>query len=1033
MRLHRGKMKIEVSVWRLLLLAMLIPICARAQQSVSTGAIAGSAKDSSGAILAGATVTASSPALIEHEKSVTTDDHGEYKIEGLRPGVYTVTFALQGFASVQFKDLELNTGTTIPVDAAMKVATVTQSVTVSSATTPVVDVENTNPQNVLTNTVLTTVPQAGGIQAYTALTLGVTQTGVPDVGGNKGEQITSIVTRDSRTNNDDEMMDGMSWSSGQSTGGLGQRSYVINKISVQELTISTGTAGADAGHPGANVNIVPREGGDTFHGAVNFTGATTGWQSHNLDAALVARGLTSGQNIKYTYDLGAGVGGPIKPGKVWFWVGYGQWAAEEYAPGNYFNATQNTLFYTPDLKKQAFTQEFNYATDLRIDYQLTKKDKISIFQGYEDFCLCFQSVDIGNIAPEAANNNWNRASFLTQLAWERQMTNRLVTRVGYTAALAPGRVNAYSQGVSNTDVPIVNQTTGYGYHAFLGQSSLAYGHPVYQEQNGVATAAYVTGSHAIKGGFTWQRNDQNYKENLNVVPGVGPVSYTFKAAPAGYNYALIPVSITEYASPLYFTARSWVNALYGEDQWTIHRLTLNLGLRYDWERGYAPAQTVPATPFVPTPTTFAAVQGIPDWNDIEPRIGAAYDLFGNAKTAIRGAVGRYVIGDYTSTTIANTPANAIVTSATRSWNMTQAEVNASGGNYVPNCNLTNSAANGGPNNNECGALSNNGFGSQNKGTTYDPSILSGWNVRPFNWQADVEIQQQLRPGVGLTVGYYRTWYGNFTATQNRSLTPSQYTSFCITGPVDSRVSALTGKSVCGFHDPNVTGAVNNYVTSAGQFGGQSEVYNGFDFKLNARFGHGGFLQGGLSLGNTAYNDCAIAKNYPNVTASETNYLATVTSNNTTPSDFCAYSISWSKQAQVKFTGAYPLPWYGIEGSFTFQNLPGYLYNTSYNVTAAQTTLGRNFISNASSETLSFALYSPFTQSENRLNQLDLRLTKLFKVHERLKIRANFDVYNIANANTVITETTTYSTTNSYLKPTSILGPRMFKLGANLSF
>ncbi len=118
-----------------------------------------------------------------------------------------------------------------------------------------------------------------------------------------------------------------------------------------------------------------------------------------------------------------------------------------------------------------------------------------------------------------------------------------------------------------------------------------------------------------------------------------------------------------------------------------------------------------------------------------------------------------MIGDYTSTTVALTPADAIVTSASRTWN-------DANGNYVPDCNLLSTAANG-----ECGALSNNGFGGASTNTTYDPSILSGWQVRPYNWQADIQYQQQLRPGVGVTVGWYRTWYGNLTVTQNTAVPP----------------------------------------------------------------------------------------------------------------------------------------------------------------------------------------------------------------------------------------------------------------------
>ena len=1000
----------------------ILPTDARAQSS-TTGAIAGTVKDSSGGVLPGVVVEASSPALIEKTRSVVTDDHGEYKIVDLRPGAYSVSFTLSGFKTVRRDGLQLNTGVTLPVSIVMSVGELEETITVSGAS-PVVDVQNVRTQNVMTREVLDTLPQAGTIQGFAALTLGaVARNGTQDVGGNKGEQTSDISIHNSRANDGRLQMDGMSFASGLTAGGMGQRSFVVNKISTEEVTLLTGAGDADSETSGANLNIVPREGSDRFRGSFQGTGAGPALQADNLTDELRARGLTTAQGIKKIYDFGIGIGGPIVRGKLWFWHGQGYWGNQEYAPGNYFNATQNTLFYTPDLNRPAFTDTWNRAWDARITWQASLKNKITVAETFEDFCLCFARVDINNQAPEAANNNHNSAVHLFQVNWNSTATNKLLLNVGYTAALAPGRVNELSPGESDTDVPITEQSTGYQYHAFLGLGQTAYGKPDYNQMNGRASATYITGSHALKAGFTWQWNDENFDNTLNSLPGIGPVSYVFRKPSA--DALPLPVSITEYASPHHSIARSWVYGIYGQDQWTLDRLTLNLGVRFDQTRGYIPAQTRPGGVFTP-PVPVEAINNVPNYKDISPRIGAAYNIFGNGKSAIKVSVGRYVLGDHTSTTTANNPAEAVVTSATRNWNDQMFPVgDPRRGNYIPDCDLTNVDLNG-----ECGALSRNGFGTPVVNTTYDPAILSGWGVRPYNWTSSITFQQELRPGMALVAGYFRTSFANFRATENQAVAPSDYGTYCINVPVDPRVPSLDGGQVCGFHDinPNKFGQTRLVVTSADKFGGQSEVFNGVDIGVNARYGRGGILNGGVSMGQTVTDTCAIQNDYPNVNSS------------TSPADFCRVVVPFFSSTQVKVGASYPLPWYGLQASVTFQNQPGLRFNTNYVASNAEIarSLGRNLGSCGTAATctttvtLTNALYPQNEESEDRFNQLDLRFTKVVQAG-RLRLRGNFDIYNVFNAATILSETTTYNISNSYLRPTSVLGARLFKFGVNLDF
>jgi hypothetical protein len=165
----------------------------------------------------------------------------------------------------------------------------------------------------------------------------------------------------------------------------------------------------------------------------------------------------------------------------------------------------------------------------------------------------------------------------------------------------------------------------------------------------------------------------------------------------------------------------------------------------------------------------------------------------------------------------------------------------------------------------------------------------------------------------------------------------------------------------------------------------------------------------------------------------------VTSNTTTPSQFCHVTVPWSAGTQVKFSGSYPLPW-DVQASATFQNLPGIPINSSYVASNAQvaSSLGRNLASCGTAVTctttitLTNALTAPFSQFENRLNQLDVRFAKIVRVRG-VRFNAMFDMYNLLNASTILTEVTTFSTTNTYLRPTSILAPRLFKFGVDISF
>src|SRR5215475_12206651 len=257
-------------VWALAVLVLFaLPHTARAQS-----AIAGVAKDSSGAVLPGVTVEAASEALIEKSKVVVTDGAGAYKIIDLRPGTYLVTFTLTGFQTFKREGLELPSDFTANIDATMKVGALEESVTVSGAS-PVVDVQSNVKSQVLSRETLDAIPNAHTIQSVGQMIPGVTLTS-PDVGGSVQMQQTYFSVHGTGAAGTSMTVDGMIINGLQGDGAI--QTY-MNDATAQEIVYRTGGGGGDQQSGGLLINVVPREGGNRFNGSLSL--AFENWQSDN--------------------------------------------------------------------------------------------------------------------------------------------------------------------------------------------------------------------------------------------------------------------------------------------------------------------------------------------------------------------------------------------------------------------------------------------------------------------------------------------------------------------------------------------------------------------------------------------------------------------------------------------------------------------------------------------------------------------------------------------------------------------------------
>jgi hypothetical protein len=1002
--------------WTLVLSLWATPIPAGAQ--ASRGGIAGTVRDATGAVLPGVTVEATSPALIEKVRSVVTDSTGEYKIVELPPGLYTVTFSLSGFSTLKREGIQLTSDFTANVSVDMRVGEVAETITVSGEA-PVVDVQNVRQSRVLTRDIVDALPSSKHFQQLGQLIPGVTRSGggLVDIGGQAGQNYDFLSIHGGRTDDARVQVDGMGIESATSVGNTS--GIMFQDGSVQEYTFELGASTAETETGGIRVNMIPREGSNTAHGVfiANYSGPDLA--GNNVTDELRAIGIRDPNTPKDLWLVNPSVGGPIVRDRLWSYTSATRTVANSYVSGLYENLAAKGRAYTPNFARPGINYYVGVSVSERLTFQATPRNKFTGYVDYNTSCHC--TFGIGpRVAPEASTalHNFNK---VIQATWTAPLTNRLLVEAG--TAYVPQRRpwNRQPDGIPGGDpdwdsaIRIVDGGTGYTW------GTKTYTHTFTDENNRVyrGSLSYVTGSHAAKFGFLFMtvfKKDfpEPRLESYTLVNGT-PSSVTYVPNWGGFvddpARALIDV---DYVRPK--------GGLFAQDQWTLKRMTINAGLRFDLYRQSYPEQTYPATPIIPVPRTYAALEQA-RWQDVSPRLALAYDVFGNGKTALKGSASKYV---GVSMTVNGPGRQAFGTTDTRRW--TDAN-----GNFVVDGDPTNPAANG-----ELGPRTNGLFGTNAPPQRFD-SDWYGWGKRPGNnWEFSAGAQHQLVPGVSVAVSYFWRVFTNFQVTNNTALMAADFDPFCVTTPVDSRLPGGGGQQVCGLFDvtPSKVGLNDPVVSLASKFGGQSNHWDGVDITMNARLRSGVQLQGGLSGGKSMSDSCALAQNFPQVIAATDLQVSSAslgafagTTGATNAAQFCDLETPYRWQA--KAFGVYPLPW-DFQVSATFQSYPGPLVNGFAVFTSAQVaqSLGRP-LSSASS--IRVNIIRPGTLFGDRTNQVDLRLAKIFKLG-RIRTQAMVDLYNALNANDVVSYNDTYGTNGAtWQLPTGIMPPRLAKFAVQVDF
>jgi hypothetical protein len=949
--------------------ALLLP--SRAAAQAAQASIVGVVQDSSGGVLPGVTVEASSPALIEQSRSVVTDTAGRYAIVDLRPGTYAVTFALPGFKTVKRDGIVLEGSFAATVNAALEVGAVEETIEVTGAT-PVVDVQNTRTQVVVNQNILQALPVMRSIQDQANLIPGVVSRSTSAGQILSDFYINSISARgatDQRISYDGFRNDMMLGGGGQAIAGG------VNELGQTEMVYDIGGQSAEFATAGVRMDAIPKDGGNQFSGTWRFFGSNHNLQSDNLTDELRAKGIKAVNKLDFNWDNNVAVGGPIKRNKIWYFTAFEL---------SQFNILVANVFFKDGTQADTGGHVKPNGT-ARITAQATGKDKVSF--AYNNTTSLTDRYDFNaSQAPEAGLRVNSPLNYSGIVKWTRTQTSRLLIEAGQSIAASTYHWE-YQPEVGPYEVAKVNATIGYTYNA----SNIAPVENFNRSNTTLANVSYVTGSHALKTGISFTNGWGHTKVERHgdirelIFQNIGGVPTS----------ALVTVS----NSPV--DAKENLKAdfgMYAQDKWTLDKLTLTFGGRFDYLNAYVPANTAPAGRFVPARSS-NEITCVPCWKDWSVRFGSAYDLFGNGKTALRFSVGKYLA----SQALARAENVDPIRSQTemRQW------IDRDGNGSALD-------ANGNAQYNEIGASPNANFGLPAGQNRFDPTT-----PRPTNWEESVSVSHQILPRVAVTGGYYRRDFQNQTITRNVAIDEvADYTPYSIVAPTDPRLGANSGEVIPRFNLlPSKAGIVDNVSTYSTL---NKRKYNGFEVSANARLPKNGFLLGGITTERTYTNDCDPDGINPDSLR------------------FCERTPPF--RTLYKVSGGVTVP-FDIQLSGSLQAVPGsdVAANFSYNGGYAGVAL-------TTPTTRTLNLLEPNTNFLDYQTQLDGRVARSFRFGTK-RLQAYMDFFNLLNASTVVSVNQTFGsgaaptaanpsgvTLNAnYLIPQVIMQARRLQFGARFDF
>jgi hypothetical protein len=829
-------------------------------QIATTGKITGVVMDSSGAVVANATITASSPALFA-KRSTTSHADGSYLLDLLPPGEYEVTISQTGFRSFSQTGIVLTAGFTATVSPKLQVGEIAQVVQVEAV--PLLDLQNNQTTTTFDQTLLQEIPSGRDPWSTVAQMPGSTSSTF-DVAGNNSYQQSTMQVHGSTPAEQIYSYNGLDLNWPGANGGYTQ--FYTNHDSFEEFQVVADNAPASVPIGGVYMNMVTKSGSNQLHGEALIYYLTAAWQAGDKFPTYKGSPVPSGSPFDMTRDTSVSLGGPLIKDRWWLFGSYRR-----------YDLRQRILSVTDQAGNPVHDVNHQSNTDLRSDWQINQKNKFSFVWMYNSQNRFFRRDTAYSFVTEQASWRQIEPAYILEGLWTSQISNSLVLdfRVGWNKITFPLGYQADSTSLNYQDVALSTET-GAAPNEFINPAWV-----LKWTAGGSWHKADWAGSHNFQFGFEWGKSYNAYiyqvKQGINALLNNG-AAYQVLA----YN--------TPTTQKNYFRDTSF----YLQDTWAVKRgLTLNLGFRYDRFNTYYPTQSSDPNETFPDLfpiTTYPASGKLVDWNTVSPRLGVAWDVTGKGNSVLRFSYGRYYIMQGTG--LAETANPVGLFGKYYSWTDTNGDLIPQTSEWLPN----------GPSTTPV-----NAFGGS---STHINSKMS----RPYSDQLSAAYEHQLWGDLRVGVTYYYRTKKNLIGLDNTAVQTSDYVPVTTLGgqPI---VNPITNQPMTLFSfqpsDPNRYGAFNFVVTNISQLNQNS--YHGLEFTAVKRLTHkwqvlGGFtIQRQKGVYGRGYSDQAFSDNFtdPNNNINRNNNY-----------------LNLDATYVFKIDGIYELPW-KLSTSVNFQHYTGF--------------------------------------------------------------------------------------------------------------